>query len=207
MKPLILIGAGGHCRSVIEAAESSGRRIAGILDRKDAAAPEVLGYPVLGCDDDIPAYVGECEFVVTLGMVKSASRRVALHQLVRAAGGTLATVVASTAVVSGHARLGAGTVVLHHAVVNAGACVGEGCIVNTAAVVEHDVTVGDYCHISTGAIVNGGSAVGPRCMVGSHATVVQGVKICGDTVIGAAATVLGPVEVPGVYVGLVRTSR
>lgn len=204
MKPLILIGAGGHCRSVIEAAESNGRRIAGILDRPGIESAGVSGYPVLGCDDDISQYVAECEFVVTLGMVKSAERRRQLHQLVLAAGGSLATVIASTAFVSPRAELGAGTVVLHQAVVNAGAVVGTGCIINTAAVVEHDARVGNYTHISTGAIVNGGAAVGAACMVGSHATLLHGVTVCDQTVIGAAATVVGPITTPGTYTGIVK---
>lgn len=44
MKPIILIGGGGHCKSVIEAAESSGRAIAGILDMA-----ENVGHEILGC--------------------------------------------------------------------------------------------------------------------------------------------------------------
>ena len=31
-KPLILVGGGGHCKSVIEAAESAGYNILGVLD-------------------------------------------------------------------------------------------------------------------------------------------------------------------------------
>lgn len=38
MRPLILIGGGGHCKSVIDVAESAGYTILGILDM-----PEMLG--------------------------------------------------------------------------------------------------------------------------------------------------------------------
>ena len=66
-KELILIGGGGHCRSVIEAVESSGRKIRGILDLPELIGTEVSGYPVIGSDDDISWFVDDCEFIVTVG--------------------------------------------------------------------------------------------------------------------------------------------
>ena len=69
-KPLILIGGGGHCKSVIEAAESAGYSILGILDMPEDVGNEVLpGYKVIGTDDDIPTYVDQAEFVITVGSV------------------------------------------------------------------------------------------------------------------------------------------
>lgn len=43
MKPLLLVGGGGHCKSVIDVAESAGFTIKGILD-----IPENVGKDVLG---------------------------------------------------------------------------------------------------------------------------------------------------------------
>ena len=133
MKPLILIGGGGHCMSVIEAAESAGRTISGILDRPDLVGSEVSGYRIIGTDDDIQRYAAECEFIVTVGSIKSAEKRRILFNRLLNAGAVPAIVIASTAYVSGRAHIGPGTVVLHHATVNAGATIGENCIINTAA--------------------------------------------------------------------------
>ena len=62
MKPLILIGGGGHCKSVIEAAESAGYRILGILDKPEEVGKTVLSTKVIGVDDDIPQFVDKVEF-------------------------------------------------------------------------------------------------------------------------------------------------
>ncbi|MDE5758312.1 MAG: hypothetical protein K2H85_06830, partial [Allobaculum sp.] len=124
MKPIVLVGGGGHCKSVIEAIESEGREIKGILDLPKYFGDECLGYRVIGTDADIPLYVDDCEFIVTLGFITDPEHRIQLHRLVEDAGGKFATVVASSATVSRHASLGEGTVVLHNANVNAGACVG-----------------------------------------------------------------------------------
>lgn len=43
-RPLILVCGGGHCKSVIEAAESAGFAIKGILDVAERIGDDVLGY-------------------------------------------------------------------------------------------------------------------------------------------------------------------
>lgn len=180
MKPLILVGGGGHCKSVIDVAESAGYNILGILDRPEEVGKKVLGYDVIGTDDDMAKYVDQVEFIVTVGQIKSPDLRIKLHKMLEQAGARLATIVAQTAQVSKYAQLGAGTVVMHQAVVNVDAKIGKGCIINTFANIEHDVVIGDYCHISTGAMVNGGSTVADGTFVGSQSVVNQCVKIkCG----------------------------
>ena len=56
-KNLILVGGGGHCKSVIYVAESAGYNILGILDMPEDVGKKVLDYKVIGTDDDIPQYV------------------------------------------------------------------------------------------------------------------------------------------------------
>lgn len=201
MKPLILIGGGGHCKSVIEAAESIGREIMGILDLPEYIGSNCLGYKIIGNDDDIPKYVDDCEFIITLGFIKNPMPRIRLHRLVEKSGGKFATIIASTAHVSKHAEIGDGSVILHHATVNAGAKIGHGCIINTAANIEHDVTVGDYCHVSTGAMVNGNCQIGYSCFIGSGVVVVNGISIVNECIVGAGSLVSRNIEMSGTYIG------
>ena len=201
LKDIILVGGGGHCRSVIEAAESAGRKIRGILDMPQFVGSAVSGYPVIGTDDAIPEYVGDCEFIVTLGAIEHAEPRARLHKRIKEAGGSLATVIASTAFVSPRSSIGEGTVVLHQAVVNANAKVGESVIINTGAIIEHDAEVGDVTHVSTGAKVNGGCKVGARCFVGSGAIMVQGISAGDDVFLGAGSLLAKDAKEPGTYVG------
>ena len=201
MKPLVLIGGGGHCQSVIEVAESTGREIRGILDLPEEVGKQVLGYPVLGTDDQLVDYAQNCEFVITVGFIKNPSLRIKLFNQVREAGGVLATLIASTAYVSRHASLGAGTVVMHHAFVNAGAKIGENVIINTFCNIEHGVTVGNQCHISTGVMVNGDCRVGDNCFIGSQSVLSNGVSICDDVLVGAGSFVRKSILRPGIYSG------
>ena len=176
-KPLILLGGGGHCKSVIDVAESAGYTILGILDKPELVGTPVLDYKVIGTDDDMPQYVDKAEFVITVGQIKSSALRRKLAQMVKDAGGKLATIIASDAYVSKYATLGEGTVVMHKAVVNAGAKIGANCIINTMANIEHDVQVGDFCHVSTGVMVNGDSIVPEDIFIGSQSVVNNSLNI------------------------------
>jgi len=200
-KPLILIGGGGHCKSVIDVAESAGYTILGILDMPEMVGTSVLGYPVLGTDDDIPQYIDKAEFVITVGFIKNPAIRIKLYKKVKEAGGKLATIIASTAYVSKYATIGEGTVVMHHAFVNAGAKVGNNVILNTFANVEHDAVIGDQCHISTGTMVNGDCKVGINCFIGSQSVLANGITIGDDIIVGAGSFVRKAISIKGIYSG------
>lgn len=177
---IILIGAGGHCRSCIDVIETEGRfAIAGVVDRaasKDMTS--VMEYPVIGMDEDLPNLRKQYEFaMVTVGQIKTPAVRIRLFDRLKALGYKLPAVCSSRAYISKYAGIGAGSVVMHDALINAGAFVGENCIINSKALVEHDVVIGSHCHISTGAIINGGVNVGSGTFLGSNAVCIQGTSI------------------------------
>ncbi len=200
-KKLILVGGGGHCKSVIDVAESAGFQIRGVLDVPENVGKKVLGYSIVGTDDQIPDYVNDAVFVVTVGHIKDVTLRIKLHQKIVDAGGTLATIIASTAHVSKYAQIGEGSVIMHQAVVNADAIIGKGCIINTFANIEHDAKIGDYCHISTGAMINGNCVVGNETFFGSQSVMVNGIEITSGCVIGASSLVRKNVTQKGIYSG------
>ena len=186
---LILLGGGGHCKSVIDVAESAGYKILGILDKRKLVGTRILDYEIIGTDDDIPQYVDKVSFVITVGQIKSPAIRQKLDGLVKHAGGKLATIVACDAYVSKYATVGEGTVVMHKAFVNAGAKVGSNCIINTMANIEHDCEIGDFCHVSTGVMVNGDTKVGKNSFVGSGSVLYNGIEVKEDSIIPAGTVV------------------
>lgn len=200
-KNLIMIGGGGHCKSVIDVAESAGYKILGILDMPEEVGKSVLDYTVIGTDDDILQYADKAEFIITVGFIKNPSIRVRIFEKVKQAGGKLATIVASTAHVSRYATLGEGTVVMHQAVVNAGAKIGENCIINTFCNIEHDAVIGAQCHISTGTMVNGDCKVGERIFIGSQSVLANGITVGEDIIVGAGSVVRKNISEKGVYAG------
>ena len=190
---IILVGAGGHCRSCIDVIEQEGRfEIFGIVDKVGQnESSAVLGYSLIGTDDDLPALRKECDYaLVTVGQIKSAAVRIRLFKQLRGLGFELPVIVSPLAYVSQHADVGEGTVVMHRALVNANARVGANCILNTHSLVEHDAVIGNHVHISTGAAINGTASVGDSSFVGSGATVIHEISLPEESFVRAGQLVI-----------------
>ncbi|QOP42602.1 acetyltransferase [Sulfurimonas sediminis] len=180
-KKIILLGGGGHCKSVIDVIEKEGRfEIAGIVEKFTGESKAVLGYEIIGTDDELEKLRESYEYaIVTVGHIYSNSVRVKLFKKLKALNFVLPTIISPLAYVSQHAHIEDGSVILHHAIVNVGAKVGKNCIINSKALIEHDAQIYSHCHIATGAIVNGDVIVKANSFVGSGSVVVQGREVDG----------------------------
>jgi len=169
MKEIILIGGGGHCKSVIDVIEKEGRfKIAGIVDVPELLGTEILGYPIIGNDSDIENLSNKYTYaLITVGQIRSPKIRIKLFNLVKKVGLICPTIISSRAYISEHSIIGSGTVVMHDVLINAGAFIGNNCIINSKALIEHDSKISDHCHISTNAVVNGGVTIKRGCFLGS----------------------------------------
>ena len=180
MKKLILIGGGGHCKSCIDVIEQSKKyEIKGILDPNTKGL--LLGYNIINKDDSyIEDLVKEdYYFLITLGQIKTAKRRVEIYKLLKQNKAKIATIISPLAYVSKWATVKEGTIIMHHALVNASATVEENCIINSKALIEHDAIIHKHTHISTGAIVNGGVEVLQESFFGSGAVSKEYIKVDG----------------------------
>ena len=191
MKEIILIGGGGHCKSVIDVIEQEGKfQIIGIVDKPELLGVKVLGYPVIGNDSDLVDLSKKYRYaLVTVGQIKSSSLRVKLFKLAVKVGLTMPNIISPRAYVSKHAMIGQGTVIMHDALVNANAKIGENCIINSKALIEHDAIIEDFCHIATNAVINGAAIVRQGSFLGSGVVTKQGVKVEKNSFIKAGSLV------------------
>lgn len=194
MNDILLIGGGGHCKAVIDVLESTAAwRIAGIVERRDAPIAEVMGYEVVGFDEDLPALRKRFSFaLVACGQIHSPQPRIRLFLALKDAGFTLPAIVAPSAQVARSATIGEGTIVMHAACVGPSARVGANTIVNTRALIEHDAAVGSHSHVATAAVVNGGTKVGDRTLIGSGALCREGLTIGSDCLVAMGERVFKP---------------
>lgn len=201
---LILIGGGGHCKSVLEVIRTSGKwHVAGILDRQELIGTNVLDQKIIGTDDELDAYIAAGHhFLITIGQIKSAAPRQRIFASLLAKGAPIATVIADEKAVSAYATIGAGTVIHHRVSVNADVVIGQNCIINTGANVEHDCRIGNHTHISTGVLLNGNVVIGDTCLLGTGSIVSHGVQIGENTIVGAGSLVIRDITVPGTYAGV-----
>lgn len=193
MEPLLLIGCGGHARSLIGLIESTGQwQIHGLVGLPQQLGTKVLGYSVIGSDGDLLSLRESCsQTVLAIGQLPDPAPRQRLAARLKHMGFQFPVLISAHAVVSRHAQLGPGTTVGHGVIINAGVIVGSHCIINSGSLLEHDVQIGDHCHISTGALVNGGVRVGSGSFIGSGAVIREGLEMPDQTVISAGKRVMG----------------
>ncbi len=199
MSNLILFGAGGHCKVVIDAIERCNEReIRGILDDDERRwGTEHYEYPIIGGrNSTLPP---DCEVVIAIG---DNCKRREIADLFRARGAQLGIVVHPSAHIARGARLGPGTVVFANAVVSSDAIVGSNTIVDIGAVVAHDCRVGDDVHVCPGAQLCGGVTVESGVMIGAGAVVIPGVRVGRNSRVGAGSSVIRNVGSDSTVVGL-----
>jgi sugar O-acyltransferase (sialic acid O-acetyltransferase NeuD family) len=200
MTQLTIIGAGGHGKVVLEAAQQTGRWTGfQFADSGPAAGSMLMGIPVLLLSDWMRAGLHDGEAVVAIGHAES---RLRIASELRSTGMPLAVVIHPRAVVSRSAILGSGTVVLANAVVNAMSVIGDCCIINSGATVDHDCMLGEGVHVCPGANVAGGVKIGPRSWIGIGSCVREYSSIGADILVGAGSVVVDDLNVPGTYFGV-----
>jgi len=198
---IILIGGGGHCRSCVDIIEQSNSfKIAGVLDIEKKLHNKILGYEIIGTDEDLPVLVQEFKhFFITIGQIHSSDKRVRLYNHLKELKVKLPVIVSPSAYVSKYAEVDEGTIIMHYAVVNANARIGRNCIINTKALIEHDAVIGDHCHISTGAIVNGETNVGQESFIGSNTVIREAITIGNRSIVGAGEKVMKHLPSNSIY--------
>lgn len=189
---LLLIGAGGHARACIDIVEQASTfQILGLVDNaEDLQGTDVLGYPILGRDSDLPSLLTRCpRALITVGQIGLPNIRKRLFTYLKALGSELPTISSPYAILSPHASVSAGVLLGHQAIVHAAATIGENTIINSGALIEHDARIGAHCHIATGALVNGAVRIEEDCFIGSGAILREGITIGAGSFISAGSLV------------------
>ena len=190
---ILIIGAGGHGRVVLEALRSAGRKpsfLDGALRGRTIDGAKVEG------GDELLDVLPPTGVVLAVGVGASpdvAARR-DVYEAASAKGFRLPPVVAASAPVSKLALLEDGAQILTRAVVHPGAVIGVNAVVNTGAIVEHDAVVGAHAFVGPGAVLLGACRIGAGAFIGAGAVVLPGTTVGPDSIVGAGAVVTA--EVP-----------
>lgn len=190
--PLILLGASGHARVVLDTLRAAGQfqPVGFVDDNAQLHGTTIAGLPVLGAVADLPALRDRLQIKLAHAAVGHNATRLALASAALQAGLELATAVHPSAVVGSGVTLGAGSFLAPHAVVNCNSTLGRCVIVNTAASVDHDCTLRDGAFVGPGAHLAGHVTVGTAAFVGIGSAVREGVAIGDHAVLGAGSVVV-----------------
>jgi len=183
--PLLIWGAGGHGKVVLDVAREMGYDDILFLDDRATSGGSLQSCEVLS-PGNTRVLNRDASFVIAMG---SNVERARCFGVAQERGWRPATLIHPSAIVSRSAVIGPGTVVMPRVVVNACTVIGRNCILNTAAVVEHDCVLEDHVHIAPTAALAGNVQLGSFAQVNLAAAVLPGVRIGSGSIVGAGAVV------------------
>lgn len=197
-KKVVIIGAGGHAKSIAEIIIKSGDEIVGFLDDNKSIGTiiiESLDLKVIGKIDDCVKY-NFVEFIIGIGSNEIREKIANKYNL------KYYTAIHPSANIALDTQIGEGTVVMAGAIINTSAQIGKHCIINSGAIIEHDDTIENFVHISPGALLAGNVRIGMNTHIGIGATIKNDIIITSNTIVGAGAVVVKNIINSGVYIGV-----
>jgi sugar O-acyltransferase (sialic acid O-acetyltransferase NeuD family) len=188
--PVVVVGAGGHGRELVDVARAAGFEVVGVVatDPPDPGVLERLGTVWLGGDDRLDDL--GASHILGLGYPDV---RAAVDADLVARGLGAATLIHPAAVIGTDVHLGDGVVVTANAVITTNVVLGRHTHIGVGSVVSHDCRLGDHVTLAPGVSMSGDVTVGNRVFIGVGAVVVPGCVIGDDAVIAAGAVVVGDV--------------
>jgi sugar O-acyltransferase (sialic acid O-acetyltransferase NeuD family) len=180
---LVVMGAGGHGKVVIDTLIHNGVNQMKILDD----SPDAVGCFIQGVEIfDLQKSTSFSIFHIAIGNNQTRENLYLKYK----SNAVFLCVISSDAYIAETASVKGGTFIAPKAVVSADAEIGLGCIINHGAIAEHDCKIGNFCHLAPSSMVLGGAVLGSRVFLGAGAVVLPCVKIADDVIIGAGAVVV-----------------
>ena len=177
---MLLYGAGGHAKVIIDCLLSQEEELEGIFDDKSDLV-SLNGYDVLGAYDE--TYMFDQQIIIAIG--DNVNRKNISKKIKHKYG----IAVHSSAIVSPYSSIGPGSVVFHNCVLQSGSKIGKHCIINTRSSIDHDCQIDDFVHLSPNVTLCANVKVGEGVHIGAGATVLPNMTIGKNCVIGAGAVI------------------
>ncbi|WFO11337.1 acetyltransferase [Edwardsiella ictaluri] len=183
---MVVIGAGGFSKAILDSIDYTMYDLIGFLDTYKKGIHQ--GYPILfNTFDEIKK---PNEYVYFIGVGEPKIRWWFYNELKRR-GLELINVIDKTAIVSSHnVILGQGVYIGKMCIVNSDTKIHDAVVINTRALIEHGNIIGCCSNISTNAVLNGDVQVGVRTFAGSCSVINGQLTIGNDSVIGSGSVVI-----------------
>lgn len=203
-KQIIVLGAGGHAKVLIDALLIQKANILGIVDEDlTKVGTSIFGVPIIGNDASVLAYSATSVSLVNgIGSIGSTNERRRIFVQFKDKGYDFFTVIHPSAIIASGVKLAEGVQIMAGAIIQTGCIIGKNTIINTKASIDHDGEIKEHVHIAPGATISGGAKVDEGTHFGTGAVAVQGIIIGKQCIVGAGAVVISDVPHNSMAVGV-----
>lgn len=199
MKDIVLLGSGGHAKSVVDIIEQNpDYRIIGFLELPNKQTFSYHNYRVLGDDSMLETLMtSDIRYAYpAMGYMGKGDIRRKMYERLCELGYSIPNFIDQSAILAKDVVIkeNSGVFIGKRAVINSNARLEEMTIINSGAIIEHDCVVQAGTHVAVGAVVCGETHIGRQCLIGANATIKQCVSIGDKVIVGAGSVVLTDVS-------------
>ncbi len=190
---IFIIGAAGHAKVIIDIVEKQKKySIVGLIASKAEQGHIIMGYTVIGTEDDLPQLMLEHPNSKLLIAIGDNWTRYKVYERVKSLLNNVeyATAIHPSAQIGKGVTMGQGSVVMAGAILNSDSNIGDFSIINTKASIDHDNTIGNFTSVAPNVTCGGNVTIGDFTAISISATIKHGIHIGTHTVIGAGSIVL-----------------
>lgn len=204
-KEIILVGAGGHVRPIIDIARLNGFQIIGIIDPAFKSSNEyIFDVPVIGGEQKFIELKSKANVFIAIGDNNS---RAYWYNLAVSLGYNIQNLIHPTAIISSLTTIGKGVLINAGAIINAGVRIDSGCIINTGVIVDHESEIESFVHLAPGAIVAGRVKIGTQTFLGIGTTVIDKINIGAHVISGANSIIIKDITAGSKIVGVSKSLK
>lgn len=192
IKPLIILGAGGHAKVVLDLiSDLSDLAVEAIVAPEISRDPLFANITLLPSDQHVLEYPNDSVMLINgIGSIGVSEKRRRIYEYYKDRGYVFHILKHNSAIVSRSAALHEGTQIMAGCVIQTGCSIGVNSIINTRSSIDHDCSIGDHVHVAPGVTLSGGVTVGSGSHIGTGATVIQGITIGANVTVAAGAVVI-----------------
>ena len=200
-KNLVVLGAGGHARPILEILEEnfpSNKKI--ILDETfDANKKEkILGNLIFGNFKEIDSIKNKVIFIA----IGDNEIRSNIYNTLKKKKINTPNLISITSSISKYFKIGDANFINKKAFIGTSSKIGNNNIINSGSLIEHEVVIGNNNHIAPKSIIGGRVKIGNKVLIGMGSKILPGIKICSNTIIGAGSVVTKSILTPATYAGI-----
>jgi len=205
MKKVVVIGAGGFGREVMEIFKDENKinkkwDILGFIDENlELHGKQINGFPVVGGLDWLIEHKDEVGCVIAIGDSKT---RKSIASKLERNGVTFVNAIHPSVIMSEYVELGKDVIICAGTILTVNIKIGNHVIININSTIGHDAVIEDYCSIMPCVKINGNNHLHEGVYVGTGATFIHKVSVGSWTTIGAGAVVINDIPENVVAVGV-----
>ena len=204
MKNILIFGAGGHAKVIVDIIEKQGRfKITGFIDKSYDKDTIILGYRVLGCMSSIKDIVFDYQIDGgVIGIGDNSIRELVRNKIVEVIPNfKFVNCIHPDSIFGKDVVFGEGNVVMAGVIINSSTSIKNHCILNTNSSLDHDSLMANFSSIAPNVTIGGNVRIGDYSAIGIGSNIFNKVNIGYNCIIGGGSLVCKDTEENSIYYG------